>query len=117
MTAKPTCEPWCDEHNEAAGECLTLRCLYTHCAHHAWPSGDPGFAVPAAQSTAMAGFPDHINTIFIEVSYIPAEEDRPEMVLRFRDISKDADSATLSTTALGLRQLHASLGEFLRELE
>ena len=117
MTTKPTCEPWCDEHNEAAGECLTLRRLYPPCAHHTWPSGSPEFAASAAQSAALAGFPDNINSIFIEVSYIPAEEDRPEMVLRFRDISKGADSATLSTTALGLRQLHASLGEFLQEIE
>ena len=117
MTTKSTCEPWCDEHNEAAGECLTLRCLYPHCAHHTWPSGTPESAASAAQTEALPGFPDRVNTIFIEVSYIPAEEDRPEMVLRFRDISRDADSATLSTTAVGLRQLHASLGDFLRDLE
>jgi len=39
------------------------------------------------------------------------------MVLRFRDISTDMDSATLRTTTLGLRQLHASIGEFLQELD
>ena len=71
----------------------------------------------ASQFKALAGFPDQVNSIFIEVSYIPAEEDRPEMVLRFRDISNDADSATLRMTTVGLRQLHASIGEFLRALE
>lgn len=117
MRANPTCEPWCDEHNDAAGECLTLRCLYSDRDGQRLPAGNPGLAVLAAQIQALAGFPDQVDSIFVEVSYIPAEEDRPEMVLRFRDISKDADSATLSTTATGLRQLHASLGEFLRELE
>ena len=117
MTTNPACEPWCDEHNEAAGECLTLRCLYSDREEQALPAGKPGFAGLAAQFKALAGFPDQVNSIFLEVSYIPAEEDRPEMVLRFRDISEDADSSTLSTTATGLRQLHASLGEVLRELE
>ena len=117
MTTKSACEPWCDEHNGAGGECLTLRCLYSHCEPHSWPSDNPEFAASAAQFTALAGFPDRVDSIFIEVSYVPAEEDRPEMVLRFRDISKDADSATLSLTTLGLRQLHTSIGEFLQELE
>ena len=117
MTTKPACEPWCDEHNDAAGECLTLRCLYAHCEHHTWPAGKPESAALAAQFKALAGFPDRVNTIFIEMSYIPAEEDRPELVLRFRDTSNAADSATLGTTTLGLRQLHASIGEFLQELE
>ena len=116
MTTKPACEPWCDEHNDAAGECLTLRCLYSH-DEHTGPSGNPGSAALAAQFRAMSGFPDRVNSIFVEVSYIPAEEDRPEMVLRFRDINTDADSATLSTTAVGLRELHASIGEFLKELD
>ena len=117
MTMNSACEPWCDELNGAAGECLTMRCLHPHCAHHTWPSGTPESAASAAQTEALPGFPDRVNTIVIEVSYIPAEEDRPEMVLRFRDISRDADSATLSTTAAGLRQLHASLGVLLRGLE
>ena len=117
MSTNPPCELWCDEHNDAAGECLTLRCLYSHCEQHTWPSGNPEFAAAAAQFKALAGFPDQINSIFIEVSYIPAEEDRPEMVLRFRDINNDTDSATLRTTTLGLRQLHASIGEFLQELD
>ena len=117
MTTKSACEPWCDEHKDAAGECLTLRCLDSHDEKHTWPSGNPGSAALAAQFRAMAGFPDRVNSIFIEVSYIPAEEDQPEMVLRSRDINTDADSATLSTTGVGLRQLHASIGEFLPELE
>ena len=117
MTTNPACEPWCDQHNDAADECLTLRCLYSDRDEQASPAGKPEFAGLATQFKAPAGFPDQVNSIFLEVSYIPAEEDRPEMVLRFRDISEDADSSTLSTTATGLRQLHASLGQVLRELE
>jgi hypothetical protein len=117
MTTIPACEPWCDQHNDVAGECLTLRCLYSDREEQAPPAGEPEFAGLAAQFKALAGFPDRVNSIFLEVSYIPAEEDRPEMVLRFRDISEDADSSTLGTTATGLRQLHASLGQVLRELE
>jgi hypothetical protein len=116
MTTNAACEPWCDEHNDAAGECLTLRCLYSHREEHTLPSGNPELAAAAAQFRALAGFPDQVDSVFIEMSYIPAEEDRPEMVLRFRDISSDADSATLSMTPLGLRQLHTSIGEFLQEL-
>jgi hypothetical protein len=117
MTTKSACEPWCDEHNGSGGECLTLRCLYSHGEDPAWPSGNPAFAASAPQFMTLAGFPDQVNSIFVEVSYVPAEEDRPELVLRFRDISKDADSATLSMGTLGLRQLHTSIGEFLQELE
>ena len=116
MTTNSACEPWCDQHNDAAGECLTLWRLYSGC-EDTLSAGKPELAALAAQFKDLAGFPDQVNSIFIEVSYIAAEEDRPEIVLRFRDISKDADSATLSTTAVGLRQLHASLGEFLPELE
>ncbi|MDZ4092277.1 MAG: hypothetical protein U1D68_13850 [Arthrobacter sp.] len=50
------------------------------------------------------------------MSCTPAAEDRPEMVLRFRDMSNDADSATLSTTTDGLRQRHTTIGEFLQDL-
>ena len=117
MTTNSACERWCDQHNDAAGECLTLRRLYSGCEERTLSASKPELAAPAGQFKDLAGFPDQVNSIFIEVSYIAAEEDRPEIVLRFRDISKDADSATLSTTAVGLRQLHASLGEFLPELE
>ena len=117
MTTKSTCEPWCNDHNGAADECLTLRCLYSCGDEHPPQAPNPGWAALAAQFEALSGFPDRVNTIFIEVSYIPAEADRPEMVLRFRDISKDADSATLITTAAGLRELHTNLGVLLRELE
>ncbi|MDQ0820569.1 hypothetical protein QFZ79_002861 [Arthrobacter sp. V4I6] len=71
----------------------------------------------AAQFWALGGFPDRIDTIFIEVSYIPDEEERPEMILRFRDITKDQDSAMLSTTIAGLKELHSKLGGFIQELE
>ena len=27
MTTKSTCEPWCNDYNDSADECLTLRCL------------------------------------------------------------------------------------------
>ncbi|MDI3211802.1 hypothetical protein [Arthrobacter sp. AL12] len=117
MTMNSACEPWCDEHNGAAGECLTLRCLYSRGKEQPLQSPSAELTALAAPTKALPGFPDRVNTIFIEVSYIPAEEERPEMVLRFRDISRDADSATLSTTAAGLRQLHANLGVFLRDLE
>ena len=117
MTTKPTCEPWCDDHNGAADECLTLRCLYSCGDEHPQQSPNPALAALAAQVEALPGFPDRVNTIFIEVSYIPAEENREEMVLRFRDINRDADSATLSTTAAGLRELHTNLGVLLRDLE
>ena len=117
MTTKSACEPWCNDHNGAADECLTLRCLYSCGDEHPPQSPTAELTALAAHTEALPGFPDRVNTIFIEVSYILAEEDRPEMVLRFRDISRDADSATLSTTTAGLRQLHASLGVFLRDLE
>jgi hypothetical protein len=39
------------------------------------------------------------------------------MVLRFRDITKGQDSAILSTTIAGLKQLHAKLGGFIAELD
>ena len=48
MTTKSVCEPGCDEHNKAAAECLTLRCLYSHGERHTWPPGNPEFADPAA---------------------------------------------------------------------
>ena len=71
----------------------------------------------AAQFKTLGGFPDQIDTIFLEVSYIPDEEEHPEMVLRFRDITKDQDSAVLSTSRAGLRELHSRLGGFIQELE
>lgn len=117
MTMNSTCEPWCDEHSGAAGGCLTLRCLYYRGEEHPPQSPTAELTALAAQTEALPGFPERVNTIFIEVSDIPAEAERPEMVLRFRDISRDADSATLSTPAAGLGQLHASLGVFIRDLE
>ncbi|MHA7221532.1 hypothetical protein ACX80S_04285 [Arthrobacter sp. RHLT1-20] len=65
----------------------------------------------------LRGFPDQVDTVFVELSYIPEEEDRPETVLRFPDISKVADSATLSTTIAGLKEPHSNLGGIIRGLE
>lgn len=116
----PTCSPclpWCDQHNDAAAECLTLRCIYSRDEDPQAPPGPPATASLAAQFRTLGGFPDSIDTIFVEVSYIPGEEDGPEMVLRFRDITKGQDSAILSTTIAGLKQLHAKLGGFIAELD
>jgi hypothetical protein len=53
----------------------------------------------------------------IEVSYVPDEEDRPVIVMRFRDNTRDQDSAILGFSSTGLRELHARLGGFIQELE
>ncbi len=116
MRPDSTCQPWCAEHDDAAAECLTLRCLYTHDEDPPPPDKTEAVTLPA-QSRALGGFPDRIDTILVEVSYVPAEEERPEMVLRFRDIAKDQDPAVLGTTLAGLKELHSNLGGFIQELE
>ncbi len=117
MPPDSRCQPWCDEHNDAAAECLTLRCLYSDDGDPPAPPDNPEFAALAAHFKALDGFPDQVDTVLIEVSYIPDEEERPELVLRFRDIAKDQDSAVLSTTLAGLKELHTNLGGFIEELE
>lgn len=116
MPPDSTCQPWCEKHNDAAAECLTLRCLYSH-DEDPPPRDQPEAVTLPAQFRALSGFPARIDTILVEVSYVPAEEERPEMVLRFRDIAKDHDSAVLGTTLAGLKELHSNLGGFIQELE
>lgn len=115
MTTQPTCEPWCDDHSEDEGECITLRCLYSHNTEPAAPSGDTAVAALAFKFKGIG--PDQVDTVMLSVQFIPEEEEKPQIVLKFWDSSTDEDSATLSTTVDGLKDLYLNLGKAIQDLE
>lgn len=76
MPSTPDCKPWCEEH-QTIGEnsCTRLICLYRTADGPAEdnPGSEPGKVDPQMagfreQFQAFAGFPDQVDTVFLDIS-------------------------------------------------
>jgi len=110
MTARPTCKPWCDDH-QSVGEdtCYTTFVIYD--------DGEEEKVEPPEGSFAALGrglLPAEISWINF-VANQEEEAENPSMLLEFYEAGERTASSTLELDADGLREIHSSLDIVLRK--
>ena len=122
MPASAACKPWCEKHEDIGeNSCTALICLYTTDDEPTDDSSgsenkemDPQIASLREQFHAPGGFPDQVDTVFLEVSQDLEEDEEPLLALKFWDSTKDQDSAQLQIDRGGLEHLYSELGEAIK---
>lgn len=122
MPAKPTCRPWCEDHEAIDDSCNRLICLFSKSDEpddgegHELQDQNPAIASLKEQFQGRGFLPDDIDTVFLAITQLEDDED-PELLLRFWDSTKFGDSATALVDVADLRYLHASLGQAIKIIE
>ncbi|MCG2622690.1 hypothetical protein LVY72_12330 [Arthrobacter sp. I2-34] len=109
MTATPTCQPWCDNHQDGDGEpyCNTIRRLYTSPYRRADASPEPsGFIDPDPAPDA----------VILEAIH-DLEADATEVAIENWDFRTDELQSKLWTDLDGIKAMHAALGQFIKQAE
>lgn len=117
MPAKPTCQPWCEEHKDDYDDsCNMTRCLYKHDKAPPPLTGNAELDGMAAAIRSMGVGSGSVDTVLLEVTK-SEEDEQPLVTLEFWDSTKDLDWPVLETTISGMKDLHAELGRALAVLE
>jgi hypothetical protein len=117
VTTKTTCQPWCEQHESDfdMDECTAVRRIF--------PEQD--LSTPPADLAALAAAEEHADTheLFPEAgsahlkANFPRDDQDVAITLELDHPSSLYTLAYLHTDLAGLKAMHASIGEFIRELE
>lgn len=119
MPSKPTCQSWCDKHDEEFDDsCTRLIYLFRKGEDGGTVAGSesPDMAAEVGQIQELGGLSEKINLIFLEVSQA-AGENEPEIEMRFWNTTTGYAAAEAAVSIDELRSLHASLGQAIQVLE
>ncbi|MCC9173242.1 hypothetical protein [Arthrobacter sp. zg-Y179] len=111
MTRSPDCKPWCDNHlTKFENSCNTMIVIYD--------DGRQAEAPPTPGTMAAlfrAGLPKAISWVAFVASQ-DEEDEKPIMDLQFFEAGDGAEQiSNLHVDLDGLRTLHSSLADILRE--